>query len=441
MTTWRQRIGSWLLARKESDVARAVYLLTGGSAVWRPQNYELYSREGYGQNVTVYACVNEIARSIGGLTWTLQKKGTGKGSRARQDIESHPLLDLLARPNPKQGGAAFFGTMTGFWLISGNNYLNIIAPTKGLPKELWNLRPDRISIVPSRIASEVAAYRYEVGGTRIDIPPDRIMHTVMFNPVDDWYGMSPLQVAARLIDTDAEAVRWNKALLQNSARPSGALSTDQTLSDPQYDRLKVQMEEKYQGALNSGRPLLLEGGLSWQQISLNPSDMDWLNGRKMTKREICQVYQVPPELMGDSESKTYSNYQEARKAFYQETVLPLASHLRDDLNANLVPRFGDGLVLDIDKDDIEALAEEQSALWERVRSADWLTINEKRDLTGYDEIDGGDVILVSATMVPLESAGQPPDVNNPSGDRAIDLGPSSESKKPDATKPDAEASA
>ncbi len=404
--SWTTRLGQWLLGRKESDVARAIYLLSGGAASWRDQDYAVYAREGYGQNVTVYACINEVARSIGGLTWVLNRKGTTPQSKKWQAVETHPLLELLARPNPKQGQAAFFESAVGFWLISGNNYMNLVSPTNRPPKELWNLRPDRIEIIPSRVNAEVSAYRYTAGGQSIEVPAERVLHSALFHPDSDWYGLSPLQVAAKVVDTDAESVTWNKSLLQNAARPSGAMQTDQSLTDPQYSRLKQLMEEKYQGAMNSGRPLLLEGGLKWMQISMNPTEMDWLNGRKMTKREICQVFQVPPELIGDSESKTYSNYQEARKAFYQETVLPLAGHLRDDLNAGLTARFGDGLRLDIDKDAIEALAEEQGRLWDRVKAADWLTVNEKRRLTGYDDLEGGDVVLISATMMPLGMASE-----------------------------------
>jgi HK97 family phage portal protein len=141
--------------------------------------------------------------------------------------------------------------------------------------------------------------------------------------------------------------------------------------------------------------------------------MDWLEGRKMSRVEICNVFQVPPELIGIQDQKTYSNYQEARKAFYTETVLPLMDRLCDDLNNWLVPVFGDNLILDYDKDEIEALQEDREKVWTRVQNANWLTVNEKRSATGYEEIDGGDVVLVPATLVPIQGAIQPP---TPQGD-------------------------
>lgn len=291
-------------------------------------------------------------------------------------------------------------------MLAGNSYINLVGPSDTAPpKELWVLRPDRMKIVPNSV-SGVGAYDYTVGGKTVRISGERVLHMKTFHPLDDWYGLSPIEVAARAIDTDNEALKWNKALLQNSARPSGAFVAKDVLNENEHGRMKKEITEAYTGSANAGKFMLMEG-VEWKQMGVNPVDMDWLNGRKLTKREICQVFQVPAELIGDGEMKTYSNYQEARKSFYHETVLPLMSRIRDDFNNFITPRFNDRIKLDYSLDNVPALAEEQALLWERVNSANHTTINEKRRLTGFDEVDGGDVILVSATMIPLEAASAP----------------------------------
>ncbi|MBI5192771.1 MAG: phage portal protein [Nitrospirae bacterium] len=389
---------------KQSAVTRAIVLLWDGNPVWTPRNFGDLAKEGFEANVTVYACVMEIARSAAGIPWLLYRKGRGK----RQiEIEEHPLLTLLRRPNPWQGQSAFFEAATAFLMLSGNSYIERVGPQRGLPRELYTLRPDRVKVLPD-IKNMIAGYRYEVGGQKQDFERETVLHMKLFSALDDWYGLSPIAVAGRTVDSDNEALKWNYALLKNSARPPGGLSTAGNLTSDQFDKLKRQIEEKFVGPDNAGRPLLLEAGLDWKSFAISPADMDWLEGRKMSRIEICNVFQVPPELIGIQDQKTYSNYQEARKAFYTETVLPLMDRLRDDLNNWLVPVFGDNMTLEYDKDEIEALQEDRGKVWTRVQNANWLTVNEKRAATGYEEVDGGDVVLVPATLVPLQGAIQLP---------------------------------
>jgi len=107
-----------------------------------------------------------------------------------------------------------------------------------------------------------------------------ILHVKLFNPVNDHYGLSPIEAAATAIDIHNTASKWNKALLDNSARPSGALvytARDGNLSPDQFDRLKTELEQGFQGAAHAGRPLLLEGGLDWKSMSLTPKDMDFID--------------------------------------------------------------------------------------------------------------------------------------------------------------------
>jgi hypothetical protein len=127
-------------------------------------------------------------------------------------------------------------------------------------------------------------------------------------------------------------------------------------------------------------------------------------------RGICAVFNVWSGLLGDTESSTYANYQEGRKALYQEAVLPLMDIYRDDLQSWLVPRYGDRLKLDYDRDSIEALQEDRAIKYGYLSAANWLRVNEKREAAGYEDIDEGDVVLVPISEVPLDSVREPPEV-------------------------------
>ena len=162
------------------------------------------------------------------------------------------------------------------------------------------------------------------------------------------------------------------------------------LNDAQFERLKRELTDTYQGAANAGRPLLLEGGLDWRAMSLTPKDMDFLEAKHTAAREIALAFGVPPMLLGIPGDNTYANFAEANRVFWRQTVLPLATRIGTSLAQWLSPQFGEGLRLVIDTDRIEALASDRSALWERVTAAPFLTLNEKREAVGYAPVNGGD---------------------------------------------------
>jgi len=243
------------------------------------------------------------------------------------------------------------------------------------------------------------AYEYTVAGSSVRfeqgaaLPP--ILQLTLFNPLDDYYGLSPLEAAAVAVDTHNSAAKWNKALLDNAARPSGALVYDgpegAVMSDAQFERLKKELADQYQGTANAGRPLLLEGGLDWKAMSLSPKDMDFMEAKHSAAREIALAFGVPPMLLAIPGDNTYSNYQEGNRVFWRQTVLPLGNRIAAALTQWLAPAFGAGLALAVDTDRIEALSGDRAALWERVTKAPFLTVNEKRAATGYGALQGGDV--------------------------------------------------
>jgi HK97 family phage portal protein len=377
---------------KASRTAQIIALQSGGRARWTPRDYAALAREGYMANAIVHRAVKLVAESAASVSFLLYE-----GAAER---DKHPLLDLLARPNPRQEQAAFLEAVCTHLMLAGNAYVEAVAldGADGREvRELYALRPDRMRVVPGP-DGWAEAYEYTAAGRTVrfdqNAAPPPILHLAAFHPLDDHYGLSPLEAAAIAVDTHNAAAAWNKALLDNSAQPCGALvyatAEGALLSDPQFQRLKRELDEEYQGARNAGRPLVLEGGLDWKPMSLSPKDMDFLEAKNSAAREIALAFGVPPMLLGIPGDNTYSNYQEANRVFWRGTVLPLAGRIASALAQWLAPAFGEGLRLAIDTDRIEALAANRAALWARVTDAPFLTLNEKRAATGYGTVEGGD---------------------------------------------------
>ena len=374
---------------KASRTAQVLAFESGGRARWSPRDYAGLAREGYLANAIVHRSVRLIAENAASCAFLLYE-----GAQERDD---HPLLRLLTRPNARQDGASFFEALYAHMLLAGNAYVEAVA-LDGEVRELYALRPDRMKVVPGS-DGWAEAYDYSVGGrsVRFDqaatgVPP--ILHLTFFHPLDDHYGLAPIEAAAVAVDTHNASSTWNKALLDNAARPSGALvytgPEGAVLSDAQFDRLKRELTDTYQGAVNAGRPLLLEGGLDWKAMSLTPKDMDFLDARHASAREIALAFGVPPMLLGIPGDNTYANFQEANRVFWRQTVLPLASRVGASLAQWLSPQVGDGVRLVIDTDRVDALAADRAAHWERIAAAPFLTLNEKREATGYAPVEGGD---------------------------------------------------
>jgi HK97 family phage portal protein len=377
-----------------------------GQPKWTPRRYEALAEEGFRKNVIAYRCVMQIATACSAVPWLLYDD---EGS----EIDQHPLLDLLRHPNPLQDGVTFLESVYAYLEIAGNAYIEAVKSSdSGAPVELYVLRPDRMKVVPGPTGLPMG-YQYSVNGQITSWPADpltgasNILHLRRFHPLDDWYGMAPMEGAALSIDQHNAAGAWNQALLNHGARPSGALvyapkDGPSTLTDDQLRRLREEMGQLYEGSRNAGRPLILEGGLDWREMSLSPKDMDWMAGRTAASRDIALAFGVPAQLVGVPDAQTYSNMAEARMAFYEETVLPLLTRVIASVDHWLTPMFDEGLELDYDPDDISALAVRRDAQWTKLQNASFLSINEKREAAGYECVPGGDAVAGIVTPVTNE---------------------------------------
>ena len=363
------RLFGWKAGREGARPA----LSRGGSGValgaW-PRSYEAQVREGYAGNAIAQRAVKLVTESVAGAPV----------------VASAPELAALVAA--RSGGQVLLEAVAAQLLLHGNAYVQALRDTEGQVGALYALRPERVSVEVDA-GGWPTAYRYTVGERRVRLdaegPRPDVIHVRRFNPIDDHYGMGCLGAAAGAVAVHNAAATWNKALLDNAARPSGALVYDPgdgaALSAEQFERLKAAMEAGFAGATNAGRPMLLEGGLKWQALSLSPADMDFVGLKAAAAREIALAFGVPPMLLGLPGDATYANYREANRALWRLTVLPLADAILTALAQGLAGWF-DGAALSVDLDRVPALSEDRERLWASVSAADFLSVEEKRARLG-----------------------------------------------------------
>jgi len=367
-----------LFRRREAKSAAPMIALSDlRAAQWSGAG--VLAREGFERNAVVYRCVRMISEAAASVPFKASK-GHGKSSEP-----DGALAKLAAWPNREQAGPDLLETFYGHLVITGDAFLEAVS-LDGEVRELHVLRPERMRAIKGargwpmawehRVGSEVRRIGREADGF---LP---VLHLKLFHPANDYEGHSPLEAAARAVDVHNAGGAWTKALIDNAARPSGALiySGAEAMTDEQMNDLREDLKRAYSGAENAGRPVVLQGGLEWKPMSLSPADMDFVEARNMAAREIALAFGVPPMLLGIPGDATYANYREANAAFWRLTVLPLVNRAARAVSGWLGERVGGELSADVGS--VPAFAEEVAALWTRVEAAGFLSLEEKRKLAG-----------------------------------------------------------
>jgi HK97 family phage portal protein len=330
------------------------------------------TREGFERNVVAYRCVRMISEAAASVGF---RPGGADDSLSR----------LIERPNVDQGGPDLLEGLYAHLSVSGDSFLEA-ASVDGEVRELHVLRPDRMKVLKGPGGGPLGgAHRGGGDVRRILREADGflpVLHMKLFSPIHDYGGHAPLEAAARAVDVHNASGAWTKALLDNAARPSGALiySGAQSLTDAQFQELREDLARVHQGPQNAGRPLLLTGGLDWKPMSLSPTDMDFIELRNMAAREIALAFGVPPMLLGIPGDATYANYREANAAFWRLTVLPLVNRAARAISGWLGERVGGGVTPDLEG--VPAFQDERATQWQRIEAASFLTTEEKRRLAG-----------------------------------------------------------
>jgi len=363
----------WIFGRKSAVPDARPYtpawLRNDAAEVGFARSYFAQYEEVFRNNPVGQRSVRLVAGMLGGLT-------LDGDERAVALVQADGLLENIAAN----------------LLLHGNAYVQLIADDRDQPRELCLLRPERVRVVPDA-NGWAAAYDYRVGGkvsryARVDVlERQTVAHIKALNPDSDHYGLGCLEAAIAGASVHNKAARWNKSLLENAARPSGAMTYQPAdgapMSAEQFKRLRDDLAEQFSGTANAGKPLLLEGGLKWQALSLTPADMDFVALKEGAARDIALAFGVPPVLVGLPGDATYANAREAGRALYRQTILPMAGRILNALGSMLGDWLGP-VKLTVDTDQLSELAEDRAKLWEAVGNASFLSDAEKREMLGFE---------------------------------------------------------
>lgn len=393
---------------------RVLAVTVVGQAVWALVDYRSFVAQAYSRNPIVYRSIQLIAQMAAATPLLVNGNSLDEvtGREAR-------LALALSAPSPTMSGPDLLEVIARDDRLAGEAFLEGME-MRGDLVEIAVMRPDYVKVIPA-VDGSVARYEFDPGTGKVDYPVplpggrgeaafSRVCHIRQFHPTDQWRGHSPMLAAAPSVMEHNGTADYARGLLKNSARPSGALvyaprdsDVSAKLTDEQFERLKQELTDNHTGAANAGRPLLLDGGLSWVPMSMTPTEIGAAETRATAAREIALALGVPPLLLGLPGDNTYANYREANVALWRQTVQPMLKRAAARMSKWVQPLYP-GARITVDLENAPIAEEERLARFETAKAADFLTIDERRAMVGYPELpdDLGKQVLVSGSMTTLE---------------------------------------
>ncbi len=396
---------------RRSAYTTLTQLFGWGDGAARAWSYKQLSND-YRDCAVVRATLDMISEGLCALRYPLSINGKLATDEEPAPPVYAPLEALILRPNDNQALAEFLGKWNIHLHCAGQAFtygINIGARDRSLGgiktgAELYLLRPDCVTV--KHKDRRVTEYEYrEPNSTQKTFKPEEVVTHRFPHPDDDFAGLSPLAAVRNEIDSLIEAGKWQATTFKNLAIPAGVISMDNwnTLDAPERERIRLAFPEQYAGARNQGKTLFLGAKATYQSLASTPKELDWINSDAAQMRKVCSAVRCPSILVGDPAQSTYANYEEARAAFFEQTVIPLARKWVGELNHRFIAQYGEGVELAVDYSHIDALNESENDKYDRLAKATWLTDNEKRDKCGFKEIEGGNELSKPpAPMLPGE---------------------------------------
>jgi HK97 family phage portal protein len=339
----QQLVGSIVRRQSISAAADAARLgggiagLQGGSDFKQTRDY----LEAYADRAWVYACVSSQAKAMKQAPLgVLDPDPDGEGLVA---VAEHPLLGLLRRPNPLTRGGLYREQQVIDLETTGNHYSEIVFSRDGVqPVELWRMDPSRVRIIVDQDTGLVSGYLYypSGGGAPVTLDAGQVWHRRYANPLDPYRGIGPLQAARDAIVFDYASNAQINAYFSNGMRLSGVLTGPDGATETEIKLARLLMERRHTGA-SAHRALILRGEWKYEPVGADPKDVDWAEGRRMSREDVCAAFNVPPPVAGDFTRSTYSNYEEAVRDFWRGNIAEKYAALDEDLTNDILPLYPD----------------------------------------------------------------------------------------------------
>lgn len=352
----------------------------------------------------VYASVRVISETVASLPVGLFKRE----DRGRSPALEHPAWRLLhSSPNPEQTALEFVEMLTAHAALRGNGFAKIIFNNRLQAVEMWPMHPDRIRIL--RTPSGSLAYEYTpVDGKKEVLLAEEVLHLRGLTDGGAW-AMSPILVQKEMLGGALATQTYGHRFFANDATPGGVLEHPNKLSDDAHARLKKSWVESHQGAGNSRKPAILEEGLKFTTMGLNPEEAQFLETRKFGRSEIASIFRVPPHLIGDLERATFSNVEQQSIDFAQHTIRPWVKRWEQVLDMKVLP--GSQGITNFFKFNLNALlrgdVKTRALMYRTGRQWGWLSANDVRELEDMNPLPSevGDIYLSPLNMIPAEQSG------------------------------------
>lgn len=361
--------------------------------------------DGYKVNPWVYSAITMNMNSLSSVPWIAQVKDKD-GQWVNLDSDNE-IYTLLSQPNPYTSWNDIIKMMSAHCDLCGNFYMYKNRAMKNKVKYLWILRPDYV--LPIRDVKEyLTTYEVTINNKKEKYPAEDILHHMYINPADTFLGIGPLQAGKDTVNSDVAASEWQANSFNNRGMPDGALVYNHPMSMDQYKENETIVNRAF-NTRNARHPLVLGADVKWQQFSMTPAEMDFIESRKVNLDQISAMFGVPRPLLSQ-DKLILANYETARLSYWADFLIPKLESFKSTLNSQLIqPDFGEEYRITYDDSKIEALMpmfvrkiETAKALFGS--GIPWSIINKRLDLNiDTDEISNSDVGYLPMNLVPTTS--------------------------------------
>jgi HK97 family phage portal protein len=331
---------------------------------------------------TLFAIVDRTSTAAAAVDWRLWRKAKSGKPEDRVEVVSHLALDIWGKPNDfttrqelVESGQQHLDLTGEGWLVVARN-----PAVRSIPLELWPVRPDRMSPVPSR-ENFLAGYVYSgPDGEQVPLRLDEVIFIRRPNPLDPYRGMGPVQSILTDLDAEKYTAEWNRNFFLNSAEPGGIIEVEKRLSDDEFDELTTRWQEQHRGVARAHRVAVLEQG-KWVDRKFTQRDMQFAELRRVSKETIREAFGMPKFAVGDVADINRATAEASKAWFAEQITVPRLERWKQALNNDFLPLFGPtatGLEFDYESP-VESDREADNA--ERVSKAD---AAQKYIQAGYD---------------------------------------------------------